>query len=344
VTVSFEHLLHLSDAVGTFEHADHEEPRREHGYCVDDVARVVIAACQESEPRSTDVELLLRRSLRFVIDSIDPAGRVRNRRDVAGRWTSEAGTGDWWGRALWSLGVASVRAPDLESRSAALATFTLCSRQTSTSPRALAFATLGASEVLGVHARHVGARRLIDSYVHWYASAERSPAWRWPEHRLAYANAVIADAVIAAGHRLDDLDLVRDGLDQLSWLLEIQTLGDHLSVVPVGGAAPGDVGPRFDQQPIEIARLADGCARAFDATYDPAWLEHLERCSEWFDGRNDLGVAMWDPSSGAGFDGLTRSGPNLNRGAESTLAAVTTRQAHLRLDELRRPRRPLHGE
>jgi hypothetical protein len=35
---------------------------------------------------------------------------------------------------------------------------------------------------------------------------------------------------------------------------------------------------------------------------------------------------MWDPNTGAGFDGLHETGRNDNRGAESTLAAISTRQ------------------
>ncbi len=35
---------------------------------------------------------------------------------------------------------------------------------------------------------------------------------------------------------------------------------------------------------------------------------------------------MWDPVTGGGYDGLTATGPNLNQGAESTLAFVTTMQ------------------
>ena len=35
---------------------------------------------------------------------------------------------------------------------------------------------------------------------------------------------------------------------------------------------------------------------------------------------------MWDPGTGGGYDGLQVTGPNLNQGAESTLALITTLQ------------------
>ncbi len=51
-----------------------------------------------------------------------------------------------------------------------------------------------------------------------------------------------------------------DGLTLLRWLLGRETIDDHLSPTPVGGAGPDDPGPGFDQQPIEVAAIADACA------------------------------------------------------------------------------------
>ena len=49
-------------------------------------------------------------------------------------------------------------------------------------------------------------------------------------------------------------------------------------------------------------------------------------CARWFDGLNDVGVAMFDPETGGGFDGLEAAGVNQNQGAESTIAFVSTMQ------------------
>ena len=40
---------------------------------------------------------------------------------------------------------------------------------------------------------------------------------------------------------------------------------------------------------------------------------------------------MFDPVTGGGYDGLTREGRNLNQGAESTLAMLSTAQHARRL-------------
>jgi hypothetical protein len=155
--------------------------------------------------------------------------------------------------------------------------------------------------------------------------------WPWPEARLTYANAAIPEALVATGTVLQRDDLVRRGLDLLGWLLAIETLDGHLSVTPVGGRGPGETGPAYDQQPIEVAAIADACARAFDVTGDDRWLEGVALARRWFEGDNDRGVALVDLRTGAGFDGLTPHGRNLNRGAESTLAAISTIQQATRL-------------
>jgi hypothetical protein len=115
-------------------------------------------------------------------------------------------------------------------------------------------------------------------------------------------------------------------LDLLEWLLDRETRAGHLSVTPVGGSGPDDHGPAFDQQPIEVAALADACARAQAVDGDRRWKDGIAAASGWFLGHNDGGVLMWDPDTGGAFDGLQRDGANLNQGTESTLALLSTMQ------------------
>ncbi len=51
----------------------------------------------------------------------------------------------------------------------------------------------------------------------------------------------------------------------------------------------------------------------------------------WFLGANDVGVALFDPDTGGGCDGLHAAGRNANQGAESTLAFLSTMQQARRL-------------
>jgi hypothetical protein len=320
----FDHLVRLTDRFGTFEHAKHAVPRREHGYCVDDVARVLVVSAREPRPNAS-VRSLAQGSLAFVGDAMGAHGHCRNRRSADGTWTSEGSTEDCWGRSLWGLGTAAA-STQFSIASPALSLFERGAEQRSQYPRAMAFAALGAAAVLGTRPTNGAARSLLADVADNLLAPRDDPAWPWPEIRLYYANALLPDAMIAVGVALERPDLVTRGLNLLRWLLARETRDGHLSVTPAQGSGPGDVGPGFDQQPIEVSTMADACARALSVDDSPKWLEAISMANAWFDGDNDAKVMMWDPETGGGFDGLHAEVANQNQGAESTLALVSTRQ------------------
>jgi hypothetical protein len=325
----YGHLERLSDPVGVFEHARYDVPRRSHGYCVDDVARALLVTARE--PRPTDaLRGLTATYLKFLQSAVDPTGRAHNRRDVDGVWTDEAAVGDWWGRAVWSTGLVSIQAPDRSTRGAAGAVFHRAAQRDPIALHTGAFAALGAAAVLLAAPSNAAARRIVEVFAAMLPS-HAVPRWPWPEERLRYGNGSVAEAVIATGRALHDRATVERGLTMLAFLLETETRSGHLSVTGTGGRGPADREPQFDQQPIEVAAIADACAAAFAATGDPEWIEGVRMAWAWFEGDNDSGVPMIDLETGAGFDGLEPSGRNLNRGAESTLAALSTWQLARRL-------------
>ena len=321
----FDHLLRLTDGRGTFEHACFAEPRPEHGYCTDDMARVLVVATRE--PKSSgDVNRLAGVAVRFLNDAQSYAGPCRNRMNRGRRWEDEPALKDWWGRCIWGLGTAAAHSDVALVRRLAVIQFERATKVRSPWPRAMAFAALGAAELLSVEPDHRVARALLTDYADTVAKPNGDAAWPWPESRLTYANAVIPEAMIAAGVSLDDWTLRQQGLDLLGWLLENETADDHLSPTPVAGRGLDDVRPAFDQQPIEVSTLADACARA--ATIDPAsiWPDGVRAAAGWFMGNNDAQQVMWDPETGGGFDGLHADGVNRNQGAESSLAVLSTLQ------------------
>ena len=196
----------------------------------------------------------------------------------------------------------------------------------------MAFAALGAAELLAVDPEHRAARELITDYAASIAAPNGDPAWPWPEPRLTYANAVLAEAMIAAGVALDDATLRQRGLDLLALAGRIRN-GRRPPVSHPGrrAEAPEDARPGFDQQPIEVATLADACARAAAVDASPIWPDGVRAAAAWFLGDNDAGQPMWDPETGGGYDGLHADGVNRNQGAESTLAVISTLQHARRL-------------
>lgn len=321
----FGHLLRLTDHRATFEHACLTEPRREHGYCTDDMARVLVVATREPDAPG-EVKGLAGKALTFLNDAQSFNGACRNRMDVGGHWTDQPTTDDHWGRMIWGLGTAAAHSDVSLVRRLAVIQFERAAKARSRAPRAMAFAALGAAELLTFVPGHPAASKLLADYVATVAEMADDTEWPWPETRLTYANAVLAEAMIAAGVALDDSTLLQRGLDCLEWLLDYETTDGHLSPTPVGGRGPHDDRPAFDQQPIEVATLADACARAAGADPRSLWAEGVRSAAAWFQGANDVGLLMWDPDTGGGFDGLHTDRVNQNQGAESTLAVMSTMQ------------------
>ena len=326
----FAHLLRMTDHRATFEHACMTAPRREHGYCTDDMARVLVVTTREPDPAGA-VKGLAGKALQFLNDAQSYNGSCRNRMDSAGNWSDQPTTGDHWGRCIWGLGTAAAHSSVSLVRRLAVIQFERAAKARSPWPRAMAYAAVGAAELLSVEPDNAAALRLLADYVATLAKPETKSDWPWPEPRLTYANAILPEAMVAAAVALDDPDLKQRGLELLKWLLDYETADGHLSPTPVGGRGPHDDRPAFDQQPIEVASLADACARA--AAVDPSavWPDAIRLAAAWFEGANDSGLSMWEPETGGGYDGLLADCVNLNQGAESTVSVISTLQHAQRL-------------
>jgi hypothetical protein len=320
------HLSRMTDDRGIFEHALHEHPRFEHGYCTDDNARLLVVAAR-AEKETQEAQILERVAARFVLESIREDGLCHNRMSFERMWQDTASSDDCWGRAIWGLGTAVAHSNDTEVRNRCFDAFAVAAQARSFSLRAMCFATIGAGEVLQVDPGNKAAQELLlDMTSMFVFHPDGKGQWKWPETRLAYSNALLPEAMMVCGSLLDDSQLQTRGLNLLEWLLETETLGDHLSVTPVGGRGLGDKGPQFDQQPIEVAAIADAAMRASILTGDDSWERVVEMAVNWFLGNNDSGHSMIDLDTGGGYDGLHIDGVNLNQGAESTLAMVSTMQ------------------
>src|ERR1700733_3824527 len=305
----FGHLQRLTDNIGLIQHADGVVPLHGHGYNVDDVARGLLVICREPSPPQ-ELVVLGRRYLYFLAQAQALGGKFRNHLGYDRRWHDQPGTEDGWGCSLWALGTAAARGPTTGIREESFSRFCRGARASSPSAHAMAFAALGAAEILDSHpGNHTALTLLYRAHI---AIGKPAPdaAWPWPEPRLSYANAAIAEAVIVSGHHLGDDRLLRNGLRMLEWLLATETRDGHLSVVSPRGWGPGEAEhrPASDQRPAEVAALADACMRAATVTGDDGWLAGVRMSIAWFLGDNDVKVPLVDERTGGCSDGLTGGG------------------------------------
>ncbi len=328
--LKLDHLRHMTDETGMLQHALFTIPNYREGYTTDDNARaLLVGALLEDLGNSESVELASR-YLAFLWYAFNPeTGRFRNFMDYQRNWLDESGSDDSHGRALWALGAMLGRSktPALQSMAGKLFEQALPAISTTTSPRGWAFALIGIHEYLQRFAgdrrasqtREDLAGRLLDMY-----QSCRGESWHWFEDRLTYCNAALPHAMLLCGQALGNADMTAAGLDTLDWLTDLQhTDSDEGHFTPIGSNGfyiQGGERAQFDQQPVEAQGAVSAYLAAYQVTGDKRWRREARRSFEWFLGRNDLNLPLYDPTTGGCRDGLHPDRPNENQGAESTLA------------------------
>ncbi|MEN9978980.1 MAG: glycosyltransferase family 4 protein [candidate division WOR-3 bacterium] len=331
--LNLNHLLTLTDDTGILQHARRTVPNLSEGYTTDDNARALLVALRARELESDKhlLSRLIRRYLAFVDYAFNRQnGRFRNFLAYDRRWLEEYGSEDSHGRALWALGHAVNLAPEEGVLALAMNLFAagLPAVELFTSPRAWAYTILGISaysrrfpgDSNARRFRELLAERLFQLYL-----ANTVPDWCWFEPVLSYANARLSEALIAAGRELGRQDLIDAGLKSLEWLIQVQT-SEHNHFIPIAhtGWRRGGSRARFDQQPIEAHCMIEACYQAYLVTHERRWREEMRRAFEWFLGRNDLGLPVYDYTTGGCHDGLHPDGVNGNEGAEATLSFIAS--------------------
>ena len=326
--IGIEGLLRICDGTGIIQHSIHSVPDRAHGYCVDDNARALMLMNRIGDHAEPHRSRLTATFASFVQSAWNAdCGEFRNFMDYARGWLEAAGSEDSCARTLWALGATAHegRTDSIRRWSRGLFNQTAFSANGFGSPRAKAFAMLGADYVLSSDGTNRPALAVLESGAEFLGSRlteTRRADWPWYESVLAYDNCRMPEAMIRAGLRLYRPDLIACGIETLSWVLDLQTSpSGHFR--PVGSDSFGHEysAPRpFDQQPVEAWAAIDGACAAFDATRDPRWIDHASRAYAWFSGENDRGIALADPLTGTCHDGINPRGLNLNEGAESVLA------------------------
>ena len=329
-----DHILRMTDQTGIVEHAVFVVPNYPEGYTTDDNARALIVSILLEESgalvRMGSIDLASR-YLAFLWFAFDPnTKRFRNCLSYERQWQEAEGSEDSHGRALWGLGTVLGRSRSAGWRGAAGRLFELAIPAAAEfkSPRACAFALLGLEEYLesfrgdraAVRASDALANRLLNFY-----RANQSEDWKWFESGLAYSNGRLPQALIRAGMRAENDEMVSVGLEALDWLMAIQRCELKGHFVPIGSQgfySKNGEKARFDQQPVEACAAVSACLQAYRATGKGRWRKEAWSAFNWFLGDNDLQIALYDPTTGGCRDGLHPDRANENQGAESTLSFV----------------------
>lgn len=337
---SLDHLDRMTDSTGLIQHAIYGVPRRDSGYTVDDNARA-LRLCVRLWRMRPERRMLRRisRYLSLLEHAKRPGSGFHNLMSYQRQWLEVDATDDCQGQAVRALAdvVASPLPDDFRLLASELIDNAMPALAAMHSPRAQAYVILAygalCDDAANTPAKCVEplgriARKASEHLRDCYRSSAR-PSWNWFEETMTYANAVLPHALFTAAERWPDAGFMEVAMKSFEFLdTETTAQGIFWPVGNSGWYARGGKKSGYDQQPIEAVTMADASLAAFGASRDPSFLSTLARANAWFHGQNSLESPLVDLQSGGCCDGLSSTGVNRNRGAESTLAYLWTTLHH----------------
>jgi len=328
--IKLDHLIRMTDSAGLLHHAIGSIPNYNEGYCTDDNARalILIVLLEEVYSDIAKIQELSGRYSAFVNYAFNREKKLfRNFMSYDRKWVESVGSADCQGRSIWSLGTCAGRSknPNFHMWGTQLFNQIIPAAAGLSSPRAWAFSLLGINEYFKRMSGDTIASQMRDELtsrlIHLYDCVAKEE-WMWCEDILSYDNGVIPRALIVSGQWTGNSKAMDIGLKSLRWLLKVQTseggyfrpIGSNGFYMKTGSRA------KFDQQPIEAYSMLSACLEASRATDDKHWLESAKMIFEWFLGRNDLGIPLYNTQTCGCHDALHVDRLNQNQGGESTLA------------------------
>lgn len=309
----FDYLQNLLGPLGVWQHANLRTPAPEHGYSIDDNARALIVATLAKELMPPALHsTLCDRCMRYIRSASLPDGRVRNFRSATGRWLEKVGSDDALGRTLWALYVWVQYHPSDHTARQMIRRMERAITEVKW-PRALAFAAL---ETDNANLRRYVLDRLLVGYQH-YSSKE----WQWFEPIATYENARLPQALFVCAYHLNHARGIEVAHATLRWLIQHTTADGHFR--PIGNHGwliPGHPPAQWDQQPVDAGAMVEACTTAYVLSHEPLYRDTALLAYEWYLGKNDHKLSVYEPETGFCHDALTPHGLNLNGGAESILS------------------------
>jgi glycosyltransferase involved in cell wall biosynthesis len=325
-----DHVARLTDTTGILQHAIFSVPNLAEGYCTDDNARAFILTCLLSELGDDSMRQQQHRLattyMAYLWYALD-GDRFRNFMSYERIWHNADGSEDSHARALWAIGIGCARSQSAQHRSLCVVMFRRAAfaSELFTSPRSWAFTLLGVHEYLRSFPEDSTIQGLSTTLTQKLLTQYTDTAridWTWFEEIATYDNARLSHALIQSGMHSGDTQVLEVGLRTLIWLSALQKApaGHFRPIGSNGFYRYGETRAIYDQQPLEAGAMVSACLAAYRATKQAEWLQSARRTFEWFLGRNDLGLSLYDATTGGCCDGLHIDRLNENQGAESTLA------------------------
>lgn len=331
--IKFDHVFRLTDKLGIMQHAAYDRPHRRWGYSADDNSRALLVTVKHFE-NTGDKKLsdLIETYLNFIKLVSRTDGSFANIVNAA-RKRDNTRDADVFGRAFMALGYTaeSERLPEYTKNKADII-FNRAVRMLAkiNSPRSIAFA------ISGLYSRFEKTKnkkylKLIDKLAKEQLksySQNSSPNWQWFEDKLTYSNSRLPESLYTAYLATKKSEYLKVAEKTMKFL-ESVTFGQkhYMPIGESGWYARNKARAFYDQQPEDAAAMTESKIIAYKATGNEKHLKDAFQAFSWFLGKNHLGLMVYNEHTGGCYDGVGKTGMNINQGAESTLAYLMARLA-----------------
>lgn len=327
-----EHLQRLTDCTGILQHANGIVPSFKHGYCLDDNARaLLVVAMAHSTHKDASYCRLAVTYMSFLVLMHQKNGRFNNYLSYTRQLFDENVSEDAFGRSVWALGYVIRHAPNDALFQTAHSIF----HESLHHIENLRYARGYANSIFGLY--HYVKRfpdqdrfiqlivKLAEKLCQQFQMHSREN-WHWFEDALTYDNGLIPASLYLAYELTKNPGYLNVANDARIFLEEKCIRHDWLSLI--GNRKWLRFDTEFElyaQQPIDAMAMVIMYERAWLATADETFLKKMFQSFNWFFGRNDLGISVYDKATKGCNDGIEPTNINRNQGAESTIAYLLSR-------------------
>lgn len=311
IKAQIDYLLSLTDRHGLIEHSHFDTPNLDEGYTVDDNAR----ALQISLIFQVQFPILKKyipRYFNFIrqafFDNI-----LHNDLEKNLRWRPlTTPFSEHYGRAL--LALAHLKTPASKKLFQQI--------YSSLNPKISPHLRLNAQIIAALsHLHHSDLPLFTNNLLSKFNG-------HWFEAKLSYDNFRLPWSLLIAHQSRPYQPSLDTGLKALDFLTQqmFDTKNNYFNFIGNDGL--------FGQQPIEAGSAVEAYSQAFLVTKQPLYFKLAQHAFNWFHGQNILNVTLINSKTGGVYDGLEKSGPNLNQGAESVLAYLAAFNSFTNISKL----------
>jgi glycosyltransferase involved in cell wall biosynthesis len=327
---SLKYLKKMTDDFGIIQHSKLSQPDYDFGYSLDDQARAMIACSRYLKKyKDADAGDMIKKYLNYLKKAVDRNNVVHNFIDKNKKYADDYASDDSIARAFWSLCyLYKNQNPASDIKQEIKSLVDVYEKKTSNLfVKSIAYNLLGYTALKNVKQ----STRLTDILVKRFKENSIINKWHWFEEKITYANAIIPYALVKAYELTKNENYLKIALSSLSFLEEAYYYKGIPS--PVGQDGWYFVNSKkaiFDQQAIEAADMVILYNELFTLTKEHKYEKKAKEWMGWFFGNNLNEAVIYDNVSRGVFDGLTRTGVNLNQGAESIVVYL---MAYLSFDK-----------